>query len=126
MTYDISYKPSTGGKRLGIRFYRIDGFIEIRDKYKYLVLFDYSYCDKTGDKIKYVISEKSGITDSINHNFARIRIKSYDYLPAEKILTFHNVIVLIKSVVNTNINNYYYKIFIEKVLYKDKSNTECF
>ena len=111
---------------MGIRFYRIDGFIEIHDKYKYLVLFDYSYCDKTGDKIKYVISEKSGITDSINHNFARIRIESYDYLPVEKILTFHNVIILIKSVANTDTSNYYYKIFIEKVLYKDKSNTECF
>ena len=28
-----------------------------------LVLFDYSYCDKTCDKIKYLISEKSGITN---------------------------------------------------------------
>ena len=27
---------------------------------------------------------KSGITDSINHNFARIRIDSYNYLPIKK------------------------------------------
>ena len=53
------------------------------------------------------IREKSGITDSINHNFARIRIDSYNSSPIEKTLTFH-VIILIKSVVNKNENNYYY------------------
>ena len=48
--------------------------------------------------------EKSGVTDIINLNFAKIRIDSYDSLPIEKILTFHNVIILIKSVVNKNKN----------------------
>ena len=62
-------------------------------------MIDYSYCYKTCYKIKYLICEKSGTTDSINHNFARIRIDSYDSLPIEKILTFHNVIKLINSVV---------------------------
>ena len=65
---------------LRIRFHEIDGFIKIHDKIRYLVLFDYSYCDKICDKIKYLISEKSGITDSINHNFGRIRIDSYNSL----------------------------------------------
>ena len=51
---------------------------------RYLILFDYSYCDKICDKIKYLISEKSGITDRINHNFARIGIDSYESLPTEK------------------------------------------
>ena len=55
----------------------------------------------------YLVSEKSGIKDSINHNFAKIRIDLYNSLPIEKILTFHNVITLIKSVVNKNENNYY-------------------
>ena len=109
LIYDISYKTSTG-----IRFDKIDGFIKIHDKIRYLVLFDYSYCDKIWDKMKYLISEKSGITDSINHNFGRIRIDSYNRLPIEKILTFHNVIILIKSVVNKNKNEYYYNIFLEK------------
>ena len=63
---------------------------------------------------------KSGITDSINHNFGKIRIDSYNSLPIEKILTFHNVIILIKSVVNKNKNKYYYNIFLEKGLYKDE------
>ena len=79
-----------------IRFDKIDGFIKIHDKIRYLVLFGYSHCDKICDKIKYLISDKSGITNSVNHNFARIRIELYNSLPTEKILTFHNVIILIK------------------------------
>ena len=43
---------------------------------RYLVLFDYNYCDKICDKIKYLISEKGSITDSVNHNFGRIRTDS--------------------------------------------------
>ena len=67
---------------------------------------------------------KSGIADGINHNFARIRINLYNFLPIEKILTFHNVMILIKSVVEKNKNDYYYNIFLEKGSYKNKSNTE--
>ena len=40
-------------------------------------------------------------------------------------MTFHNVIILRKSVVNKN-KNYYYNIFLEIGLYKDKSNTRYF
>ena len=58
----------------------------------------------------------------------RIRIDSYNSsLSIEKMLTFHNVIIiLIKSVVNKNKNEYYYIIFLEKGSYKDKFNTEFF
>ena len=66
------------------------------------------------------------ITDNINHNFGKIRVDSSNSLPVERILTFHDLIILIKSVVNNHKNNYYYNIFLEKGLYKDKSNTECF
>ena len=58
--------------------------------------------------------------------FARIRIDSYNSLLTEKSLTFHNGIILIKSVVNKNKNNYYHNIFLKKGSYKDQSNTECF
>ena len=109
-----------------IRFNEIDEFIKIHNKSRYLVLFDYSYFDKICDKIKYLISKKSGITDSINHNFARIRSDPYDFLPIEKISTFHNVIILIKSVVNKKKNKYNCSIFLEKGLYKNNSNTKCF
>ena len=70
--------------------------------------------------------KKCDITDNINHNFGKIRVDSSNSLPVERILTFHDVIILIKSVVNNHKNNYYYNIFLEKSLYKDKSNTECF
>ena len=111
-----------------IRFDKVDGFIKIHDKNRYLIFFDYHdyYCyyDKIWDKVKYVINEKKGIAVSINHHFARIRIDSYSSLPIEKILPFHNVVILIKSVVSKNKKEYYYNLFLEKGLYKDKSNTE--
>ena len=124
--YDISHKTSTGAKPLPIRFDKTDGFIKIHYRIRYLVLFDYSPCGETCVKIEYLISEKSCITGSINHNFVRIIIDSYDSLPIEKILTFDNVIILFKLVVNKNKNNYYYNIFLEEGLYKDKSNAEYF
>ena len=61
-------------------------------------------------------------TDSIDHNFARIRIDSYDSLP----MTFHDVIILIKSVVNKNKNSYYYNKILEEDSYSDKSDTRHF
>ena len=77
------------------------------------------------DRIDYLISKKSGITDNINRNFVRIRIDSFNSLPIEKALTFHNVIVLIKSVANESKNNYYYNMFSEKGSYKEP-NTQYF
>ena len=81
-----------------------------------MALYDYSYCDEICHKIEYLMSEKNGITDSVNHNFARNRIYSYDSLSIEKILTFHNIIMLIKSVVKKNKNEYYDNIFLDKGL----------
>ena len=57
------------------------------------------------DRIRSLISEKIGIT-GINHNFSKIRIDSYNSLPIAKMLTFNNVIILSKSVVNKNKNDY--------------------
>ena len=107
-----------------IRSDKIDRFIRVLDgEIKHLILFDY---DNIGNKIKYLISEKGGIANSVNHNSGEIRIDSYNFLPPEKILTFHNVIILIKSVVNKNKYEYYYNIFLEKGLYKDKFDTQYF
>ena len=99
LIYDISYKTFMGSISLRIRFDEIDGFIKIYDGIRYLVLYSNSWYDKMCDII---ISKKSGITDSINHNLSTVRIDSYNSLSIEKILTFHNVIILIKSVVNEN------------------------
>ena len=108
--YKISYKISTGLKTLCISLDKIDGFITSPyRKIKHLVLSDYGLLDKIFDKIKYLISKKTGITNSINYNFGRIKIDSYNSLPIEKILTFHNVIIdslsqlLIRMKINTTI-----------------------
>ena len=82
--------------------------------------------DKSCDKINHLISDKSFITDSINHNFGKIRNDSFNSLPIEKILAFHNLIILITLVVNKNKNEYYYNIFLEKGSYKDKFDTKYF
>ena len=86
-------------KQFCIRFDKIGRFIKIHNKIKFLVLLD-EWCDKICDKIKCLISDKSGITDSTNHNFAIIRIDSYNFVPIEKLLTFHNVVTFIKPVVD--------------------------
>ena len=117
---DVSYKPFMGAKPSCIRFDEIDGFIKIYDEIRYSVLFGTERYEAIYNRIRYLISKKSGITDIISHNFARIRIDSHNSLLIENTLTFHNVIILIKSVVNKN-ENYYYNIFLEKSLYEDKS-----
>ena len=61
---------------LSVKFDKIDGFIKIQDRIRYLVLFNYGWFDKICNRIKYHISEKSGITNSINHNFGKIKIDS--------------------------------------------------
>ena len=114
LIYDILYKTSTGAKPLRFRFDEIDGFIKIYDGIIYLVLFDYGWFVGICDRIKYLIKGKTGIADSVNRNFGRTKINSYNSLPIEKILTFHNVIILITSVVNKDKNEYYYNIFLEK------------
>ena len=38
-----------------------------------------------------------GITNTINYNFGNIKTDSYNSLLIKKILTFHNIIILVKS-----------------------------
>ena len=114
-------------KPLHIRFDKIDTFIRVHGgEFRYLVLFHQGLFDKIYNKIKYLISKKYCVTGSTHHNFGKIRNDSYNSLPIEKIFTFHNVIILIKSVVNKNKNEYYYKMLVEKGSYKDKSGTRYF
>ena len=83
--YNISHKTPAGPKSLHIRFDKIDGFIIALDgKNKHLLLFDYGLFNKIYDKIKYLISKKSGITNSINHNLGKIRIDSNNSLRNRK------------------------------------------
>ena len=77
------------------------------------------------NRIIYLIGVNSGITYVISHNFAKIKVDSNDSLPPEKILTLHNVIILITSIFNKDKISYYYNIFLERSLYhlpKNKDN----
>ena len=130
LVYSISYKQFMDAKPLCIRFDNVDGIMKIYNGIKYLDLSN-SYrinsriYNTIFDKINYLISEKNGISDSINHNFPIIRIDSYNSLLIEKMLTLHNVVIHIKPVVNNNKNEYYFNIFLEKGLYKE-SNKQYF
>ena len=86
LVYNILYKKFMDPKPLHIRFNKVDGIIKIYDGVRYLELsnsyneffykFDSRKYNAIFDRITYLISEVSGITDCINHNFARIRIDS--------------------------------------------------
>ena len=67
---------------------------------RYLVLFGSEKYDSIYDRIKDLISVKSG--------------NSYDSLPLEKTITLRNVIILLMSVWNKDKNNCYNNIFLEK------------
>ena len=41
---------------------------------RYLILYDYKKYNATYDRIKHLRSKKRCTTDSINHNFARMRL----------------------------------------------------
>ena len=100
MIYDISYKILIDPKPLRIILVKIDAFIRIYDGTRYLTLFGPKEYDAIYDRIRYVINLKSGITYICSHYFTKIKVDFYDSLPLEKLLTLHNVITLIKSVLD--------------------------
>ena len=83
-----------------------------------MVLFGPDRYDEIYDQIKYIRSERSGITYIITHNFAKLKVDSYNSLPLTKTMIFHDVTILMKSVFNNDKNNYYYNIFLEKASYE--------
>ena len=93
--YDISYKTL-------IRFDKIDEFIRIYDRTRYLRLFG-------SEKYDYIYNRVIKVKTKVN---------SYDSLPVDKTLTLHNVVILIKSVLNKDKNHCYYKIFLEQCSYQ--------
>ena len=107
-----------GAKHLQIRFDKLDGFIRVYNRTRYLVLLRAEKNNFIYIRIRYLIAVKRRITYIIFYNYAKIKVDSYDSLPLEKILTFYNVTILIKSVFNKDKNNYYYNIFLEKCSYE--------
>ena len=118
LVFNIPYKSLIYSNPLRIRFDKRDGFISDYDGTRYLVLSGSEKYDFIYNKIRYLISVKSGIKYVISHNYAKIKVDSYDSLPLEKTMAFHNAMILIKSVWNKDQNYYYYNMFLEKASYK--------
>ena len=67
-----------------IMFDKVNGFIRVYEGSKYLVLFrPEKYCT-IYNRIRYAINQKYDITYVISHNYAKIKIDSYDSLPLKK------------------------------------------
>ena len=90
--------------------------MRIYNRTRYLTLLRAEKYDTIYDKIRYLISLKSGITF-----FLTILPKSklnLIILCYKKRLNLNNVIILIKSVLNKDKNQYDYNIFLEKCSYQ--------
>ena len=84
----ISYKSLIDSKTLHIWFDKKDGFICVYDWTRHLVSFGTEKYDSIYNRVSYLISVKSGITCIISHNYAKIKVDSYNALPLEKTMTF--------------------------------------
>ena len=92
LVYDILYKSLIDSKPLRIRFDKIDGFIRVFDRARYLVFFGSEKYDSIYNRIKYHMNVKSSIIYIIPNNNAKIKVDSYDSLPLGKTMTFYDVI----------------------------------
>ena len=92
LLYKLLLKTLIGAKPLRIRFDKGDEFIRDYDGTRYLVLLGAEKYDSICNRIRYRVGTKSGITYVVPHNYARVKVACYDFLPLEQTLTFHNVI----------------------------------
>ena len=63
-----------------IRFDKTDGFTRNYDGTSYLVLFGGEKFGFIYNRIRYLISVRSGITYIIFHDYAKIKVDLYDFL----------------------------------------------
>ena len=103
----------------------VDGYIEEKNGNKYLILASRDRNNevletytKLWDKIKYLIKTinggKSGEYEKV---FMRINFNSDDNLPLNKILKFHNLTVIVRSVFEED-GKYYSQGFLDECLYE--------
>ena len=64
---------------------------------KHLVLFDYGLLDKICDKVKYLISKNVVLQIVLIIIFERSKLIHIILCLLKKILTFHNIIIIIKQ-----------------------------
>ena len=60
--YNISFKTLIASKPLCIRFNKVNQFIRVYDRTRYLVLFALEEYDAIFNTIRYLIGQESGIT----------------------------------------------------------------
>ena len=75
-------------KPLRIRFDKIYGFIRIYDATRYLISLGPEKFDVSYNRLRYLISLKSGITCIFSHYYRKIKVDSYDSFPIEKKIDF--------------------------------------
>ena len=92
------YKSLIDSKPLHIRFDKIDEFVRVYDGTRQLVLFRSKIYDSIHNRIRYFITVKNSITYRSSHNYAKNQSRFMQSLPPVKPITFHNVIILYKSV----------------------------
>ena len=116
LIYNISHRTLIHPKPFRIRFDKIDGFIRVYDRSRYLISFASEKYYAIYNRIRCLISLKKQYHIcffSLLHE-----VDSYDPLSIEETLTLHNALILIKSVLNQNQNHYYFNIFLEKFSYQ--------
>ena len=79
-----------GRKPLSFRFDKAGGLIRVYDRTWCLILFGHEKYNAIYKSIRHLISLTEGSTYIISHNYAKIQIDLYDYLPLQKTLTFHD------------------------------------
>ena len=71
LVYNTLYKSLIDSMSLDIRFNKINGFIRVYDATRYLVLLESEKYDSICNRIRYLISVKSGITYIVSHNYKK-------------------------------------------------------
>ena len=74
LIYDISVQTLIDLQLLGIRFDKIDGFIRIYNRNRYLTLIGSEKNWAIYNRIRYLISLKSDITYIFSHYFSKIKV----------------------------------------------------
>ena len=105
---NILYKIPTGPTPLRIRFDKINRvIISLDGKIEHLISFDYGSFNKICDKIKYLMIKKVVLQIVLITVLGRSELIHIIPYLLKKMFNFHNVLILIKSVLNKNKNKYY-------------------
>ena len=68
------YKTLTGAEPPNARSDKVDRFIRVYNRTRYLVIFGPEKYDVIYNKTRYLVSQKIGITYAFSHNYAKIKI----------------------------------------------------